>query len=271
MRSSDRSCFKCLNPNPFMASRKAGIKRKNSPTDKGKGIELSLVIPIHNHASYVEETTRKYAQALAASPLVRGFEIILVSNNCSDATPQICERLARSIPHVRHFDYPFKTLKGGAVIRGFGQAHFSVLGFTDADMATSPEQFLKLIPPLLDNPRMGAAIASRQVAGAVMHPAQPFFRRFLGQGFSILRELFFDLGIKDSQCGAKLFRKEALLPLELKTNGFAFDVELLYRVRQNGFMIAEIPVIWNDRAGSTVKLFSPIHMLIELISLRLRV
>lgn len=255
----------------FMASRKTTLKRKTLPSTKKEGMQLSLIVPIYNHSDYIEETTKRYAAALKESPLIQEFEIILVTNNCSDASPSISVQLAKSLPHVRHFDYPFKTLKGGAVIRGFQHARFPLVGFTDADMATTPEQFLKLIPPMQQDSLIGAAIASRQVKGARMQPPQPFFRRVLGLVFSILRELLFRLDVKDSQCGAKLFRKQAILPLELKANGFTFDVELLYRVRQHGMKIAEIPIDWHDRAGSTVKLLSPIYMFIELISLRLRI
>lgn len=236
--------------------------------NKGVGVSISLVIPIYNQANYIEETTRKYAAAFAASPLIHAFEIILVSNNCSDNAPEICAELAKSIPHVRHFDYPFRTLKGGAVIRGFQHAKFPLLGFTDVDMATTPEEFLKLIPPLISNPRVGAAIASRQMPGAVLQPPQNFFRKALGYGFAFLREQLFHLGVNDSQCGAKLFRKEAI-SFSLFTYGFAFDVELLYATKQNDFIIKEIPIIWHDRAGTTVRFSTPFWMFAELISLRL--
>ncbi len=233
-----------------------------------KGIDLSLIIPIYNGNAYVEETTRAYREALEKSSFVHAFEIILVTNNCSDRSPETCARLAKSSRKIIHLDFPFKTLKGGAVIRGFEQAKYPFLGFVDVDNATPPEEFLKLIPAFHED-KMGASIASRKMKESVMSPPQPFFRRMLGESFSIIREWLFNIGIKDSQCGAKLFRREAISPFTLTNHGFSFDVELLYRVRQRGYAIHEEGIHWHDKTGTTVKWTTPLFMLYELIRLRL--
>lgn len=237
-------------------------------TGSKKGMDLSLIIPIYNQSSFVEPTTRAYHEAFSKSTLIRSFEIILVSNNCSDDTPVVCAQMVKRFNHVRHYDYPFRTRKGGAVMRGFGHATYSVVGFTDVDMSVSPFEFLKLVPPLSD-PLVGAVIASRRMSDSVLLPPQPFSRRVLGAGFAIIREILFGLGVRDSQCGAKLFRRETILPFDTHSMGWAFDVELLLRVKDRGKRIEEIGVVWNDRPGSVLGLFSPFTILVELVSLRL--
>lgn len=234
-----------------------------------RGINCSLVIPVYNGQSFVESTMKAYWTAFSKSPLIHSFEIILVTNNCSDGSPVLCASMVKKYAHVTHVDYPYKILKGGAVIRGFQRAKYAYVGFTDVDMSTSPEEFLKLIPPLHDS-SVGACIASRKMADSILHPSQPFLRQFLGNGFGLLREIMFGLGIKDSQCGAKIFKKDAIFPLELTSNGWAFDVELLYRVKKHGLSIREVGITWRDRPGSTISLSTPFTMLWELVSLRLR-
>lgn len=235
-----------------------------------KGLDISLIIPIYNGQPYVEKTTREYYSAFQKNSLIHSFEIILVTNNCSDDSPNIAQSLARKHSEIVHLDFPFKTLKGGAVIRGFQQARYDLVGFADVDNATPPQEFLKLLPVMKDE-KVGAAIASRKMPDSTMLPPQPFSRRMLGTIFSFIREMLFRLDIVDSQCGAKLFRKKAIEPLELISPGFSFDVELLYRTKKNGFLIREIGVAWHDRAGSTVTFFTPFFMLRELIKLRLAV
>lgn len=239
-------------------------------SSRRSGIDCSLVIPVYNGRSFIESTTKAYWTALSKSPLVGSFEIILVTNNCSDGSPALCASMVKNYSHVKHLDFPYKTLKGGAVIRGFQHARFSYVGFTDIDMSTGPEEFLKLIPPLQDS-NVGACIASRKMKDSVLHPPQPFLRQFLGNGFGLLREILFGLGIKDSQCGAKIFKKEAIFPLELTSNGWAFDVELLYRVKRHGQEIREVGITWRDQPHSTISFSTPFTMLWELVSLRLRV
>ncbi len=231
-------------------------------------MSLSLIIPVYNQASFIKNTTISYYTAFLHAPQLKDFEIILVSNNCTDETPAFCRELSKEYKKIVHVDYPFKTLKGGAVIRGFQHAKFDFLGFTDADMATRPEEFLKLVGEF-HSLSVGAVIASRHATGAALTPPQPLVRRFLGIGFAAVRELLFGLGINDSQCGAKIFRRESIVPLTLTNPGFSFDVEFLYRVKKKGCSIKEVGILWQDRPGSTVNFFSPFFMLMELIKLRL--
>ncbi len=236
---------------------------------RAKGIDISLVIPIYNGASFIERTTLEYISEFKKSPLIHAFEIILVTNNCSDNSPAVAENLAQKNASIIHIDFPFKTLKGGAVIRGFQRARFPILGFTDVDNATPPHEFLKLIPPLSDE-KVGASIGSRKMPDSVLHPPQPLSRRVMGYVFSIIRELLFGLGIRDSQCGAKVFRKSAIKALELKTPGFAFDVELLYRVKKNGFTIREMGIRWEDKPSVVFRAdpLLPLSMLAQLFKIR---
>lgn len=237
-----------------------------------KGMDISLVIPVYNGAPFIESTTHAYVNAFEKSPLIHAYEIILVTNNCSDNSPALGAGLAKKNPKIKHIDFPYKILKGGAVIRGFQHARYDNVGFADVDNATPPAEFLKLISPLREE-NVGASIGSRKMPDSVLHPPQPLSRRVLGAGFSIIRELLFGLGVRDSQCGAKIFKKKSIEPLALKNNGFAFDVELLYRVKKNGFLIREVGVVWEDKP-SVVFLadpWLPLSMLWQIIKTRLNV
>lgn len=81
----------------------------------------------------------------------------------------------------------------------------------------------------------------------------------------------FDLPFYDTQCGAKIFRKEAIdavLPL-LHSKGFEFDVELLWHLSKNGYSLIEVPVIWNDTKDSRLRISDTISMFITLLRIRL--
>ena len=84
--------------------------------------------------------------------------------------------------------------------------------------------------------------------------------------------LFFNLGLKDTQCGAKLFRKKQIKTVagELGITKWAFDVDLLYNLKQNNFKIKEIPTVWEDKRGSKLNLMKvPLQMFASVVRLRL--
>ncbi len=233
-------------------------------------VSISLVIPAHNEGENIRHTIESYRHALDGSPSVYAFEIILISNNCTDHTPQICAEIAAKDKKIVHFDFPQRIGKGGAVLEGFKAARFDLIGFVDADNSIEANQFIRLIEAIRPE-TIGAAIASKRMPGAVMDPPQPFSRQVLGFGFAQLQNTLFGTGVHDSQCGAKIFKRKAIEPLQLHTSGFAFDVELLYRAKQNGYHIAEIGIVCHNTTESTVSWHAPVSMLMDLVRLRLKI
>ncbi|HLD06234.1 MAG TPA: glycosyltransferase [Candidatus Nanoarchaeia archaeon] len=221
---------------------------------------FSLVIPAHNEERRI-------------TPVVRGFlehfsdiEVIVVSNGSTDATDLIVQRIRD--PRIRLLSFPKKLGKGGAILRGFRQAKGDIIGFSDADQAVAPADFQRLIAHLRS---ADAAIGSRRVSGSRIMVRQPFSRRLFSKGFNLLVNLLFPLRIQDTQCGAKVFRREALLGIlpSVATIGFAFDVDILWRLKKKGHSIAEVPITWKHESGGSFRLTAMPEMLIALLKVRL--
>src|SRR4029077_16264784 len=90
--------------------------------------------------------------------------------------------------------------------------------------------------------------------GAVLHQAQPGFRRFVSRGYHLLVEFFFHMHIQDTQCPCKVIRRSAIEKIHssLRIGDLAFDVNLLVSLKRAGFTILEVPTEWTDKIGSKV-------------------
>ena len=157
--------------------------------------------------------------------------------------------------------------KGGAVIEGLKAARFDLVAFTDSDESVSPQEFQKIVSAI---DSCDAAIGSRALKESIIPKKQPFIRHFQGRMFRILVNFLFGLNIKDSQCGAKVFKKNAIkktLPM-IKLKGWAFDVNILWELKKNNFSIKEVPIIWIDDKNTKLKTGDVFKMLKELLSLR---
>jgi len=143
--------------------------------------------------------------------------------------------------------------KGAAVTAGILAASGDLVIFTDADMATPPDQI-----PLLTE-----ALASADVAlGSRIHPdgsdrraSQPTYRRLLGRVYRLLAGAWVTGDVPDTQCGFKGFRRAAGRDIfdRLKTSGIVFDVEVIYLMRRLGCSYAIVPVMWHDIHGSRMR------------------
>lgn len=229
--------------------------------------QISLVMPAYREEKNLFWGAKNYYDYLKKN--FEKFELIIVCNNCSDKTPDIAKKFAKGRRGVIVMNFPFYTGKGGAVKRGFAKAKFDLIGFADVDNATTPKEFHKLVEKISGS-NVGASIASRALKESVHAKKQPFFRRIVGIGFRFLTNLLFGLGINDTQCGAKLFKKKALMLVlpELKLDGWEFDVELLWKLKKKGFGIIEVPIVWKADEDSRVKLKSIFEMFFGLIKLR---
>lgn len=226
-------------------------------------LKLSLVIPAYNEEKRIEKVIDSYSAFLGEK---YDYELIVVCDGNDKTAGIVMERMANDM-HIRLLKFAQRLGKGGAIIRGFSASMKDVVGFLDSDESVSPEDFEKLIKELND---ADCAIASRHVEGAVISVNPPWKRRISSRIFNILVNLMFNLDIKDTQCGAKVLKKDSLdmlLP-EFKTKGFEFDVELLWRLKKAGFAIKEVPVVWKHEGGSTFSLRYSVEMFINLLKVR---
>ena len=230
---------------------------------------LLLLIPAYNEEHRIEPVLREYASYFQEH--YRGkFQLVVVLNGCRDNTRGVVQRVAAEWPVISFLEFPGAIGKGGALIEGLRLAPLAdLIGYVDADGATQPQAFHDLLR------RMGQAdcvIGSRWLPGAVLHVEQTSRRQFASRMFHRIVEVFFHLHIRDTQCGAKVMRREAVERVHpaLRIADMAFDINLLYSLRREGFRVLEVPTEWTDKLGSKVVLGrTSFVMLLSVIRLRL--
>lgn len=231
-------------------------------------MKLSIVIPAHNEEHRLPPMLEVYAKYFAEK-YGNEAELIVVSNFCSDRTAEVAKTIGLRYPQVKVVDEPKRVGKGGAVLLGVRSAEGDLIGFVDADGATPPEAFDDLVQKIsLD----GCIIASRWMRGSNVSPKQPLSRLVASRCFNLMVRILFGLKLKDTQCGAKLFRREVIQPVlqNLGVTNWAFDVDMLFQTKRLGASIREVPTVWHDVSGSKVEIGrSSVAMVVAMIRLRM--
>jgi len=212
-----------------------------------------LLIPAYNEERRIPPVLRDYAAYFRAH-YPGDFHIVAVLNGCRDNTLGVVEAVSEEYPEVKAIEFTAAIGKGGALIEGLKLAPTAdLVGYVDADGATAPPAFLELVQQCKN---VDCAIGSRWLPGAVLHQSQSARRRIFSRIFHIFVELLFHMRIKDTQCGAKVMRREAIERIHpaLRIADVAFDINLLYSLKRGGFAIREIPTTWTDQIGSKMSL-----------------
>ena len=230
---------------------------------------MLLLIPAYNEEQRIEPVLRDYAEYFRRR-YPRKFQIVVVLNGCRDNTLSLVSGVAAGYPEIRALDFPDPIGKGGALIEGLKLAPTTdLIGYVDADGATAPAAFLELVRHCRE---VDCAIGSRWLPGSVLHQSQSAQRRFFSRMFHALVQVLFRMGIKDTQCGAKVMRRQAVEKIHssLRIADVAFDINLLYALKRSGFIIREVPTEWTDKIGSKIRLNKgAVGILLSVIRLRL--
>jgi dolichyl-phosphate beta-glucosyltransferase len=231
---------------------------------------FSVVIPAFNEASRIGQTIRQTLDYLArVSP---ESELIVVNDGSTDATSTITRQaLAGSKIETQLLENFPNVGKGAAVRRGLHAAKKAIGLFFDADLSTPLDEIPKVIEPIASG-EVDIAFGSRALDRRLIGNRQPWRREQSGRVFNLIVRLATALPFWDTQCGFKAFRLDACRPIfdAARIDGFAFDVEILYRAQHAGLRSREIPVRWNHAEGSKVRIIhDSLRMLGEIIALRL--
>jgi dolichyl-phosphate beta-glucosyltransferase len=210
--------------------------------------DLEIVIPALNEAQRLPYTllhTVRYLEQQSYSS-----SIVVIDNGSLDQTSDIVARTRSDRVSIRLAGCA-QPGKGAAVRRGFLTSRARFIGYMDADLAT-PIETLDLVMPLLGE--FQVVIGSRRMRGAAIAKRQPPLRAVSGVIFRVMAQRILP-ELTDTQCGFKFFSGEIARTVahHLSIDGFAFDVELLKAIIQLGVPIKEIPVIWSDKEGSTLR------------------
>jgi len=225
--------------------------------------DWGLVIPAYNEEKRIRVVLNTYIHQM---PQVKEFIVVC---DGTDATADIVKEMRKIDGRIELLEFTQRLGKGGGVKKGLLACRTDRVGFVDCDLAVKPDQLIKMFYAL-DN--YSAVIASRRTDGAQVKVHQPMIRQLLSKGFNwVMVRLLFGLNISDTQCGAKVFHDKVVryfLP-QMKSTGFDFDVELLWRIQRMYYLIYEYPVVWEHQEDSKFQLKYIINMFVSLLWVRL--
>ena len=217
---------------------------------------LSVVIPAYNEEKRLPLSLEKIAAHLNEAP-ERPAEILVVNDGSSDGTAAAARRLVSKLERpnltLRVLDNPGNRGKGYSVRHGMLEARYDWLLFTDADLSAPIEELSELARAVSTN-GYDVAIGSRALDRSLIGVHQPWFRETLGRVFNLAVRLTTGLRFADTQCGFKLFRREAARKIFSRQliERFGFDVEILFLAKKLGFRVIEVPVRWDHVEGTKV-------------------
>jgi glycosyltransferase involved in cell wall biosynthesis len=203
----------------------------------GPGL-LSVLMPAFNLEKVIADNVRR-VQSLFAGQVP--FEIIVINDGSRDQTADELHRLQAEIPELRPLLLPRNVGKGSALRAGFEVSRGTHIVFLDADLDLPPGQIPEFFR-IMNDQRVDVVIGSKQHPDSQL--SYPWQRRIMSAIYYRCVKLLFGLPVRDTQTGLKLFTRSSLqwaFP-RILVKAFAFDLELLALIHQQGFKIAEAPV-----------------------------
>jgi dolichol-phosphate mannosyltransferase len=221
-----------------------------------------LVVPTYNEAENLEALIEAARRVLEhAAP--EGFVILVVDDDSPDGTGELADRLAAQHATVRVLHRPGKTGLGPAYLAGFATAIAGGAGYVmemDADFSHDPADLARLLAAARDGADL--VLGSRYVAGGGVTDWGAL-RRLVSRAGSLYARWMLGVPVRDLTGGFKCFRRATLEAIEFPTvrsQGYAFQIELTYRAARSGFEVVELPIVFRERRVGRSKMSSRIAL-----------
>jgi len=222
---------------------------------------ISIIIPAYNAERYI-------GHAISELRSIKNSQIIVVCNNCSDNTYEEVELIRKKQRNIINLNFPYYTGKGGAILHGFAVAKGDIIGFIDADNAFDIKDIKGIISL---TKKYTCVIASKWMDKEFIKIDQPFLRKLYSRTWNFLIRILFNLNFSDTQAGLKFFKRKVINNINRNfiCTGFDFDIELLWKIKEAGYKVHEVPVNFRKVGKSTVLTTHIFRMLLNLLRLRL--
>jgi glycosyltransferase involved in cell wall biosynthesis len=222
----------------------------NTIDRSSKNPGISIVLPALNEEDNVEILVDQIKDYFKTNSLP--YEIIIVDDGSTDQTGSIADRLAGEYENITVIHHPENQGYGKSLRDGFHAGRHEYLFYTDADLQFKINSLDLFVPYM----QKGTA---DMVVGYRVGRQDPWLRKFLAWGYNKFSSTLFSLKVKDIDCAFKLFKKQSYLKLELLSNDFLIDTEILTKARTNKFIIEQVGVQHYPRAaGETTVSFKHI-------------
>jgi glycosyltransferase involved in cell wall biosynthesis len=187
--------------------------------------KLSIVIPCYNEVATIEAVIGK---VLSADRLGLEIEIVCVDDGSRDGTDQVVERLSRAHGDIRFFRHDRNRGKGAALRTGFSSATGDILLVQDADLEYSPEDYPKILKPIIDG-RADVVFGSRFRSSDEVRVIY-FWHDFANRVLTFFSNMMTNLNLTDMETGYKVFRREVISRISIKEDRFGFEPEITAKI-----------------------------------------
>jgi len=201
-------------------------------------VKLSVVIPVFDE----EKTIEQIVGRVQAVPLDK--ELIIVDDCSTDQTPQILARLEEA-DNVRVVRHDRNRGKGAALRSGFAEAAGDVVIIQDADLEYDPQEYSKLLEPILDG-RADVVYGSR-FSGGQPHRVLYFWHSVGNRFLTLLSNMLTNLNLSDMEVCYKVFRRGIIQAIEIEESRFGFEPEITAKLAKTGCRIYEVGITYSGR------------------------
>ena len=206
---------------------------------KGQSVKLSVVIPVYNEEKTIQEIIRRVQDADIEK------EVIIVNDGSDDGTSRALNHIADHYDNLVLIDQARNQGKGAALREGFAHATGEIILIQDADLEYDPRDYAQLLPPILDG-RADIVYGSRFLGGP--HRVL-FFWHYVGNKFlTLLSNMLNNLNHTDMEVGYKVFRRQILDQIHLRSNRFGFEPEFTAKIARLRPRIYEVPISYSGRS-----------------------
>ena len=214
------------------------------PASKPAG--LSVFFPAYNDSGTIASMVIRAVRA--AAELTPDFEIIVVDDGSADSTADIADELARTYPQVRAVHHPTNRDYGAALQTGFRSARKELIFYTDGDAQYDPSELSALWASMTADVDL--------VNGYKISRADPMHRILIGRLYHYIVSILFGLKLRDVDCDFRLMRRTIFERINLEKTSGIICVEMMKKIQDAGFRIAEVPVHHYHRAFGRSQFFN---------------
>lgn len=222
-------------------------------------VQLSVIVPVYNEEDRIASGIKEILEFLQSEQKSK-WELVVVDDGSEDDTPYIIGKIISGDDRARLIRYSPNRGKGFAVRTGVLDAAGDWIVFLDADLSTPVDEIHNAI--LLLERGADLVVGSRAHPDSCIEIEPSLFRRIASHVFDLARIQIVGLHeFSDTQCGFKAARGQAVVPLYKRAiiERFMFDVEILFLAQRSDLNIKELPVLWRDSPGSTVRLWPGVY------------